>query len=95
MYNGIVFTDSQHMKSYPFQSLSLGFILNFFFLISSNFSHDIFTKYILIKKKKSIWNAEWKGVLKCVRSQFLTLLVGCREQIKDLKNAGLSERDSN
>ena len=31
MYNGIVFTESQRMKSYAFQSLSLWFILNFFF----------------------------------------------------------------
>jgi len=45
-YNCIVFTDFEHTELYPFQNLSLGFILNF--------RLDILIKYILVEKKSVV-----------------------------------------
>lgn len=94
MYNGIVFTESQRMKSYAFQSLSLGFKFFFFFKFPQ-ISATIFLQNISLSKKRVFELRNEKVFWSVWDLSFLTLLVGCREQIEDLKNAGLSERDSN
>ena len=78
-----------------FKVSASGLFLIFFFFKFPQISATIFLQNISLSKKRVFELRNEKVFWSVWDLSFLTLLVGCREQIKDLKNAGLSERDSN
>ena len=77
-----------------FKVSASGLVLIFFFKFPQ-ISATIFLQNISLSKKRVFELRNEKVFWSVWDLSFLTLLVGCREQIKDLKNAGLSERHSN
>ena len=79
-----------------FKVSASGLFLSFFFFFKfPQISATIFLQNISLSKKRVFELRNEKVFWSVWDLSFLTLLVGCREQIEDLKNAGLSERDSN